>query len=264
MINGDSNTTTRCNKHPLKSSKYYCHNCHVNICDECRDGETSSSSCCSSPRLIPVAAVSEQLRQSLDSSFTTANNEITSTKTQLESRLKSLAEEKDRALLQIESAFESYCHTVGRRATLLKNKVIDIYNENAAMLESGLEEIDTAMTCVVSLRDFYNSRISQGDFTAFNNDDDNSVVGEIEEVSDNITHKVRPPDVHIVFDDQHGVEKFRSSCKDLGRVVSNRDLGRVIGQIPTSAGASGDNNNVENKCGKTISDADAKLNSQQT
>jgi len=71
---------------------------------------------------------------------------------ELEGHLKTLSEEKDRALLKIDSTFETHVHVLSRRATLLKNNVIDVYNEHVAALESDLEEISTAMTCVVSLK----------------------------------------------------------------------------------------------------------------
>jgi len=167
--------------------------------------------------------MAERFRQGLDTSFTVASNEIGRKKTELEGKLRSLADEKDRALLKIDSAFESHAHTLARRATLLKNKVIDIYNENAAALESGLEEIDTAMTCVVSLREYYDSAVSRGDFASVGSGRGSE---EIDEVARNIADRVCPPEVHLVFDGDHGADKFRSCTKDLGRVVCNRSKAR--------------------------------------
>jgi len=190
---------------------------------------------CKLHRRSPVAAVAERLRQDIDSSFTAATTSISQKKAELESRLRALSDEKDRALLCIDSAFEAHMHTLGRRATLLKNKVIDIYNENSNGLESGLEEVDTAMTCVVSLREYHEAAVDNGDFGSV-------LVGrgtaEIDEVARNIADRVRPPEIHIVFDGDHGIEKFRSSTKDVGRVVCNRSVPRPPDVTPTSPLAS--------------------------
>jgi len=190
---------------------------------------------CKLHRRSPVAAVAERLRQDIDTSFTGANTLISQKKAELESRLRALSDEKDRALLCIDSAFEAHMHTLGRRATLLKNKVIDIYNENSNGLETGLEEVDTAMTCVVSLREYHEAAVDHGDFDAV-------LVGrgtaEIDEVACNIADRVRPPEIHIVFDGDHGIEKFRSCAIDVGRVVCNRSAPRppaVTPLTPTDA-----------------------------
>ena len=186
---------------------------------------------CKLHRRSPVAAVAERLRQDIDTSFTGASTLISQKKAELESRLRALSDEKDRALLCIDSAFEAHVHTLSRRATLLKNKVIDIYNENSNGLETGLEEVDTAMTCVVSLRDFHEAAVDRGDFDAV-------LVGrgtvEIDEVANNIADRVRPPEIHIVFDGDHGIDKFRSCSKDLGRVLCNRSAPRPPDISPTN------------------------------
>jgi hypothetical protein len=210
-VDGDAGM---CEQHPKRGLKYYCEDCKVNICDSCVEQTDCSQHHCSS-----VAAIAERLRQGLDTSFTTASTHISRKKTELEGKLRALADEKDRALLKIDSAFESHAHTLARRATLLKNKVIDIYNENAAALESGLEEIDTAMTCVVSLREYYDAAVARGDFASVTGGGGSA---EIDEVAHNISDRVRPPEVHLVFDGDHGADKFRSCTKDLGRVVCNR------------------------------------------
>lgn len=214
-----------CERHPGHSQKYYCDDCSVSICDVCME-----ESGCKLHRRSPVAAVAERLRQDIDTSFTGASTLISQKKAELESRLRALSDEKDRALLCIDSAFEAHVHTLGRRATLLKNKVIDIYNENSNGLETGLEEVDTAMTCVVSLRDFHEAAVDRGDF-------DSVLVGrgtaEIDEVASNIADRVRPPEIHIVFDGDHGIEKFRSCSKDLGRVLCNRSAPRPPDVSPT-------------------------------
>lgn len=210
-FDGDAGT---CERHTERSLKYYCEDCSRNICDLCVE-QTG----CGKHRRSAVAAVAERLRQGLDTSFTVASTQISGKKTELEGKLRALADEKDRALLKIDSAFETHAHTLARRATLLKNKVIDIYNENAAALESGLEEIDTAMTCVVSLREYYDSSVSRGDYAACGA---NQGSVEIDEVARNIADRVCPPEVHLVFDGDHGADKFRSCTKDVGRVVCNR------------------------------------------
>lgn len=203
-----------CEQHPKRGLKYYCEDCKLNVCDSCVEHTD-----CSQHHRSSVAAVAERLRQGLDTSFTSASTQISRKKTELEGKLRALADEKDRALLKIDSAFESHAHTLARRATLLKNKVIDIYNENAAALESGLEEIDTAMTCVVSLREYYDAAVARGDFASVTGGGGSA---EIDEVVHNISDRVRPPEVHVVFDGDHGADKFRSCTKDLGRVVCNR------------------------------------------
>ena len=214
---GDSDAKI-CERHSGHVQNYYCNDCSVSICDACLE-----ESGCKMHRRSPVAAVAERLRQDIDTSFSRASTLISQKKAELESRLRALSDEKDRALLCIDSAFEAHMHTLGRRATLLKNKVIDIYNENSGGLESGLEEVDTAMTCVVSLREYHEAAVDHGDL-------DTVVVGrgtaEIDEVACNITDRVRPPEIHIVFDGDHAIEKFRSCTKDLGRVVCNRSAPR--------------------------------------
>jgi len=222
---GDSDAKI-CERHPGHALKYYCDDCSVSICDVCIE-----ESGCKSHRRSLVAAVAERLRQDIDTSFTGASTSISEKKAELESRLRALSDEKDRALICIDSAFEAHVHTLGRRATLLKNKVIDIYNENSSGLEAGLEEVDTAMTCVVSLRDFHESAVDRGDF-------DSVLVGrgtaEIDEVAHNIADRVRPPEIHIVFDGDHGIEKFRSCSKDLGRVLCNRSAPRPPDVTPAN------------------------------
>ena len=203
-----------CERHASRSLKYFCEDCQANICDICAE-QTE----CSSHRRTPLAAVAERFRQGLDSSFTAANTQISRKKTELEGKLRALADEKDRALLKIECAFDTYSHTLARRATLLKNKVIDIYNENAASLETGLEEIETAMTCVVSLRDFYENAISRSDFASFGPDGGS---GEIDEVALNVIDHISAPEVHLMFDSEHGVPKFKACTQDLGRVACTR------------------------------------------
>jgi len=216
-----------CDRHPGHVQKCYCNDCSVSICDVCVE-ETG----CKLHRRSPVAAVAERLRQDIDTSFTGASTLISQKKAELESRLRALSDEKDRALLCIDSAFEAHMHTLGRRATLLKNKVIDIYNENSNGLESGLEEVDTAMTCVVSLREYHESAVDHGEF-------DSVLVGrgtaEIDEVARNIADRVRPPEIHIVFDGDHGIEKFRACTKDVGRVLCNRSAPKPPVVTPTDA-----------------------------
>lgn len=95
----------------------------------------------------------EQYRCDIDAAFAETNALIENKKVELERLLKLLASEKDDALIKIESTFEQHVHALTRRATLLKNKVIDIYNEHAAKLDADLEEVATGMTCIVSLKE---------------------------------------------------------------------------------------------------------------
>lgn len=225
-VGGESDAKV-CDHHPGHVQKNYCDDCSVSICDVCVE-QTG----CKMHHRSPVAAVAERMRQDIDVSFTGASTLISQKKAELESRLRALSDEKDRALLCIDSAFEAHMHTLGRRATLLKNKVIDIYNENSNGLETGLEEVDTAMTCVVSLREFHEGAVDRGDFSTV-------LIGrgtaEIDEVARNIADRVRPPEIHIVYDGDHGIEKFRSCSKDLGRVVCNRSVPRPPVVTPDEA-----------------------------
>ena len=43
----------------------------------------------------------------------------------------------------------------------LWNKVIDIYNEHVTQLEADLEEVSTAMTCIVSLKEYHEELIGR-------------------------------------------------------------------------------------------------------
>ena len=59
----------------------------------------------------------------LDTAFSAANSTIEAKKVRLDKTLKALADEKDQALVKIDSTFDQHTHTIQRRATLLKNKV---------------------------------------------------------------------------------------------------------------------------------------------
>ena len=131
--------------------------------------------------------------------------------------MKALSAEKDQSLLKIESTFEQHVHALSRRATLLKNKVIDIYNDHVTKIESDLEEISTAMTCIVSLKEYHEQKISQAEF----NETEKGML-ELQDVFDNISERIVPTENHIIFEDKHGMDKFKMSVKDLGRVRSNR------------------------------------------
>lgn len=102
---------------------------------------------------------------------------------------------------------------------MLKNKVIDIYNEHVGKLEMDIEEISTAMTCVVSIKEYHEGKIAAIQF-----DEIEKGISELEEVFENVSEKVRPSENHIVFEDKHGIEKFRIAVKDLGRVKTNRPI----------------------------------------
>ena len=168
---------------------------------------------------MPLTAITEDYHQKLDTSFAKANALIERKKVELEGMLKALCEEKDQALLKIDSTFEQHAHTLHRRATLLKNKVIDIYNEHVGNLEHDLEEISTAMTCVVSLKEYHESKISCGEFRNVP-----SGIEEMEEVFQNIREHITPKENHIIFEERHGIEKYKAGAKDLGRVRCNRPI----------------------------------------
>ena len=201
-----------CAEHKQRKTSY-CHDCAISICDGCLSDGTP----CTGHRHVPLTTVTEQLHQRLDASFADANALIERKKMSLETMLKALAEEKDQSLLKIDATFEQHVHTLTRRATLLKNKVIDVYNDNVKGLDADLEEISTAMTCIVSLKEYHETKIGHGEFT-----DVSSGIEEMCDVHRNIRERIRPTETHIVFEDKHGVDKFRACAKDLGRVTCSQ------------------------------------------
>ena len=211
---GQNGHALECSKHAKEQLQFYCQDCETSICKECCN---ESSTPCLSHNKVPITKITEESHQKLDSYFCRANATIEGKKIRLEKALKALAEEKDSALLKIDSTFEQHAHTLTRRATLLKNKVIDIYNENVEKLENDLMEISTALTCIVSLKDYHEDKISHGDYREFNKG-----IEEIEEVDKNIDLRIHPVETHIVFEGSHGTEKYRACAKDLGRVKFNR------------------------------------------
>ena len=133
------------------------------------------------------------------------------------SLLTSLSEEKDSALKRIDTSMEQHIHLLHRRGTLLKNKVIDIYNEHVSKLESDLEEVTTAMTCIVSLKEFHEKLIAQAQCR-----DVGRGVADLDDVFENVSRKISPSENHIVFEEKHGLDRFRIAAKDLGRVRNSR------------------------------------------
>ena len=81
-------------------------------------------------------------------------------------------------------------------------QVIAIYNEHKDKLENDLEEISTALTCIVSIKDYHEERISQADFK-----DIPKGLEELEEVNRNISERIHPAENHIVFETNHGVDR---------------------------------------------------------
>ena len=212
---GVSSHEKDCSKHPSEKTQFYCQTCKSSICNQCC--APGSASNCSSHEKVLITRLTEETHQRLDAAFSQANATIEAKKVRLEKALKALAAEKDSALLKIESTFEQHAHTLSRRATLLKNKVIDIYNENVERLENDLMEISTALTCIVSLKDYHEDRISHGDYREFSKG-----IEEVQEVNHNISSHIQPAETHIIFEGSHGSEKFRAAAKDLGRVKFTR------------------------------------------
>jgi hypothetical protein len=153
----------------------------------------------------------------LDTGFAQSNSLIENKKAELEGVMKALSQEKDEALLRIDSCFEDYSHTLSRRTTLLKNKVIAIYNAHVEALESDMEEVSTAITCIVSLKEFYETFLARGQLAEIEQG-----LLEMEEVQQNIREKVVPKENHIIFENKHGADKFKGCVKDLGRVRCSR------------------------------------------
>lgn len=211
---GQSSYPLECAKHPSEKLQFFCENCEVSMCKECN---TDSSATCDHEKKVAITRITEESHQKLDTSFSEANATIEERKVKIEKALKALAEEKDSALLKIDSTFEQHVHTLNRRATLLKNKVIDIYNEHVERLENDLMEISTALTCIVSLKDYHEDKISHGDYREFSKG-----IEDIEEVNKNIGDRIHPVETHIIFEGSHGSEKFRAAAKDIGRVKFTR------------------------------------------
>ena len=203
-----------CDIHPKSKLVYYCKDCSRSVCNQCCDGEGEQ---CANHKKVPLTAITEEYHQKLDATFSKANGVIEHKKAELEAMMKALSAEKDQAMRSIDSTFEQHVHTLTRRATLLKNKVIAIYNEHVEKLENDLEEISTAMTCIVSLKEYHEDMVSKGYFM-----DTQKGIAEIDEVFSNISNRIQPKENHIVFEDKHGIEKYKASAKDLGRVRNSR------------------------------------------
>ncbi|KAK2164524.1 hypothetical protein LSH36_62g01076 [Paralvinella palmiformis] len=203
-----------CDIHPKSKLLYYCKDCSRSVCNQCCDGEGEK---CADHKKVPLTTITEEYHQKLDATFSKANGVIEHKKAELEAMMKVLSEEKDKAMRNIDSAFEQHIHTLTRRATLLKNKVIAIYNEHVEKLENDLEEISTAMTCIVSLKEYHEDMVSKGYFM-----DTQKGIAEIDEVFTNISSRIQPKENHIVFEEKHGIEKYKASAKDLGRVRNSR------------------------------------------
>ena len=208
-------TLLQCNAHPSHKLQYYCRDCSTSICKQCC--EVTEKNNCGSHKKVPLTTITEEYHQKLDTVFSKANASVEHKKVELEGILKALSEEKDQALLNIESTFEQHIHTLTRRATLLKNKVIAIYNEQVETLEADLEEVSTAMTCIVSLKEYHENDISRGRFVEIDQG-----LAEMEEVHSNVSGKIRPSENHIVFEEKHGCDKYQACVKDLGRVRCRR------------------------------------------
>jgi hypothetical protein len=213
-----------CGQHPHSKLLHYCKDCARSVCQECCTTPDEASAdpeakvvSCSAHKKVPITTVTEEYHQKLDTAFSQANSMIEKKKIELEALLKALSEEKDQSLLKIDSVFEGHVHTLNRRATLLKNKVIDIYKGHVEKLEWGLDQTSWAMTCIVSLKEYHEKDISRGYFQ-----DIDVGIYELNEVFKNISERVKPMENHIVFDDKHGMEKYRAAAKDLGRVQYSR------------------------------------------
>ena len=208
-------STLECGQHPGQKLKYFCKECIKSICEKCC--EPTDKGCCAAHKKVTLTAGTEEYHQKLDTGFAKSHAMIEHKKVELEAILKALSHEKDQALLKIDSTYEQHAHTLNRRTTLLKNKVIAIYNEHVEKLEADLEEVSTAMTCIVSLKEFHEIFLSKGDFHEIDRG-----ISEMEEVQENIREKIQPRENHIIFEDKHGVDKFKACVKDLGRVRCSR------------------------------------------
>lgn len=199
-----------CTRHPGRHLLHFCKDCAVSICDVCLQERG-----CSRHRRDLLTAVMERCRCDMDAAFSETSALIESKKVELERLLKLLASEKDDALIKIESTFEQHVHALTRRATLLKNKVIGVYNECVAKLDADLEDVATGITCIVSLKEHYEPMISRGDVA-----DAEKGLEELRDVHRNLSERIQPRVDHIVFEEKHGADGFRDCVKDLGRVVS--------------------------------------------
>lgn len=204
---------SECPRHPNDKLVYFCDGCSLSLCEVCLRHDNNND--CKHDKRLALTAVIDKHNQDIDMSFSSASTLIEGKKVELEGLLKALSLEKDSALIKIESTFEKNLHMLTRRATLLKNKVIDLYNEHVTNIDADVEEVSTAMTCVVSLKEYHEMKIGRGDFT-----DIVKGIEELKEVERNVSERIKPNRNHILFDDQHGTDRFRSCVKDLGRIFS--------------------------------------------
>ena len=86
-------------------------------------------------------------------------------------------------------------------------------------MEADLEEISTALTCIVSIKDYAEERISVGEFRNLPKG-----LEELEEVNQNISERIHASQNHIVFEQNHGSDKYKDAVKDLGRVRCSRPI----------------------------------------
>ena len=118
--NNDGICCPNCAVHSSQKVKFFCRDCSKSVCDEC----VSNSGDCVNHATISTTSLTEEGHQQIDARFAETNAFVEKTKTAVEGRMKRIAQDKDCSLQQIDAVFSQHVHTLNRRATLLKNKVI--------------------------------------------------------------------------------------------------------------------------------------------
>lgn len=96
--------------------------------------------------------------------------------------------------------------------------VVSLYTEKSNKINSDLEEINLAKTCLVSLKEYHENLIKNADFTRAKD-----AIVEVKAVQANIANKMKSRQTSIVFDEKRELDKFHSSVKELGKVYSTGD-----------------------------------------
>ena len=211
----------KCKTHEDKSLRFFCEECKQAVCRKCCDTEVEGS--CSEHSVMPLVVAKEKALNDLDEVFRETSSSIDRRRKGIKSKLEEFSEEKDEALMKVRNVFDRHAQVLNKRATLLKNKVIDSYSEHFEKMKNDLEELSTAMTCVISLKEYYELKIGQG-----NLEDAAKGGDELREVAENIAEKMRDYNIHISVEESHGIRAYKASVSDLGRV-------KCIQNIPKTA-----------------------------
>ncbi|CAD5113515.1 DgyrCDS2675 [Dimorphilus gyrociliatus] len=205
-----------CKEHK-KELLQYCSSCAQAVCDECLEDMLYCKERHEKKR-APIAGAVAELKTTLDTTTDRATNSILSKQRDLEAERQKFSDEKDEALIKIDSVFEQHVHFLTKRATILKQMVVSLYTEKSNKINSELEEINLAKTCLISLKEYHENLIKNADFSRAKD-----AIVEVKSVQANIANKMKTRQTSIVFDEKRELDKFRSSVKELGKVYSTGD-----------------------------------------